>query len=172
MGFKVKVQPSAQASWFDCAYIAGFLDGDGYIRLVPRNRYKVGTTVGVRKVCHGLCVGLTNRDLPVLEWIQARFGGAINQKARYSHKHSPAFELKIVARAQVANFVQQIGPFVRIKRPQIDLAAAYLRLKPVKRILLEKRGKTWPLIGADPADIKVRDEIVEEFTRLNATGVH
>jgi hypothetical protein len=69
-------------------------------------------------------------------------------------------------------FVVTVGPFTRIKRPQIELAAAYLKLKPVKRIVLEKRGKSWPLIGADPADVKIRDEIVTRFTQLNATGVH
>ena len=155
--------PLNEAGW---GYLAGFLDGEGYITIRRANR-------GTRKnPAYRLVVGFTSTYLPVLEWIQSAFSaGCINPKTRYGQKHSPAFELTIHQKDIQKVLLAGIYPFSLIKSAQIELGLAFLALGKVRKEVFEKRGKSWPLIRGNPRDFAVREDFKARLTVLNKRGV-
>jgi hypothetical protein len=148
------------------AYIAGFLDGEGYITIRRANR---GTA---RNPSYRLVIGFTNTYLPVLEWIKSVVGaGCINTKPRKDkEKHSPAFELTIHQREVQRQLLTEVLKFAIIKRHQIALGLAFLDLGKVKKEVVEIRGKSWPKFLAIKGDVETREQFKTHLTLLNRRG--
>lgn len=147
----------------DAAYIAGFLDGEGYISIARANRY-------AGRIAYRLVVGFTNRDLAVLEWIQGFLGGTINAKSRSDPlKHALAFELKSTCHPKNKELLLRVQPFIKIKRRQVEVALAFLRLGRIQKSMVA-RGKAWPIFRADPVDVAKREACKGELSTLNQRG--
>src|SRR6267142_1372314 len=97
----------------DKSYLAGFLDGEGYITIRRSNRYTLKT------VSYRLVVGFTSTELSILQWIQSNYAGCINSKARKSEKHSVAWELTIHRLASLRAILSDVAPYLKIKRQQL-----------------------------------------------------
>ena len=147
------------------SYIAGFFDGEGNISILKRNQYLGGNG------SYGIILGFTNRDLPVLQWILQYYYGSLFEKKRYSIKHSKSFELRITQKKILKRLLLDIYPFVRIKRKQVELALAFLKLKRIKMEVSQLRGKRWALFTANKEDVKKREVFKENLTLLNQRGV-
>jgi hypothetical protein len=148
----------AQRQLMAIGYLAGFLDGEGYITIRRSNRYALKT------VSYRLVIGFTSTELSVLEWIQQQFGGCINPKARKSERHSPAFELTIHNRESCELLLREVLPALRIKDKQADLALRFLGLGAMKK------SGTWPRFQALPGEKEKRENLKSELTVLNRRG--
>lgn len=143
----------------DKAYVAGILDGEGYITIRRSNRYLKNT------VSYRLVVGFTNTDLSLLEWIQSLYGGCINQKSRASLvRHSIAWELTIHKKEDLSRILQDVKPYIKVKAKQLDLA---LRFSVLGKI---KKSGTWPVFKALPEELSIRESFKAELTELNRRG--
>lgn len=149
----------------DAAYLAGFLDGDGYITIRRSNCRKA------KNPAYRLVIGFTNTDLSVLTWIAKTVGaGCINPKSRSDEaRHAPAFELTIHQRDIQRNLLASILPFSKVKVRQIETAIAFLDLGRIKKSMVS-RGKTWPIFQADPADVLLREEFKTKLGGINKRG--
>jgi len=101
-----------------CAYLAGFLDGDGAIMacIEKHQEKKFGFRVRV-------FVKITQRDRINLEWIFAETGlGSIMTRKSYC-------EWLIRDQSQVRNFLDSILPYLRCKKKQALIAAKILSQK-------------------------------------------
>lgn len=103
------------------AYIAGIIDGEGSIiihRRVPRKG------LGQLKVV----VSNTNRDL--LEFLQFYFNGSIcSSKAHLKYPKNKPCHQWTVSCHQALPLLEMIFPYLRIKRPQAEIAIAYQKAK-------------------------------------------
>lgn len=159
-----------QAMAISPQYVAGFLDGEGNITILQRNRCSGGES-------YNLIIGLTNRDLRVLTAIQSVYGGSIFAKKRYSTQHSVAFELRLAKRSQVNQLLNDVIPYLICKRQQAELGLAFLAMGRVKREVVGRRkfhptkGGTVPLLRVVAGEQETRRAMKAELSKLNQRGV-
>lgn len=101
----------------DRAYLAAFLDGEGYISIGVRTS-KAGSAG------HYLVVAVTNTHEGVLRHLHSIWGGALTTPRRRSEKHLRAGDLKWVSR-QAAAVLAEIRPYLIIKGDRADIAMAF-----------------------------------------------
>lgn len=149
----------------DAAYIAGFLDGEGYISIRRSNRTKC------QNPAYRLVIGFTNTNRAILDWIKKiAGGGCINPKSRRKAQHSEAWELTIHTKDIQIMILAETYPYIRIKQRQAELAISFLALGKVRKTMTEVRGKTWPIFRAVPEDIAERERFKQELTEMNKRG--
>lgn len=102
----------------ELAYTAGFFDGEGTIMV--RDRIQKGC----RNPHHALVAKLCNTDRPILDWLQAEFGGTVSIHAHGTDlRHRlDAWSWTLGGRLQVVTFLRAIEPHLRVKRKQAQLA--------------------------------------------------
>lgn len=139
----------------DIAYAAGFIDGDGCIRL----KMKPCGTYDVR-------VQVTSTDWPIIVWLQLRWGGGQYRKVGSCRSDNPRWKpmhaWHIVGQPAV-DFLVAILPYLILKKPQATLAIeAWEQRKPTPRSLRH--------LGV-PLEIRTQREArVKEMTALNRKG--
>ena len=106
---------STTLSPIDKAYAAGFFDGEGSIS-IEKPRQRRGYT---------LMVGVGQRDVSPLLWLQSLWGGRIAPM-----RHNPKGAWKWVCSSAVAGiFLTDILPYLKNKRPVADLALSLQQTK-------------------------------------------
>ena len=116
----------------DDAYAAGFFDGDGYIALTGNSRW------GGR-----LQAGVVNNSEGVLVWLSTVYGGTVT---RHSDRAS---RWMVSSMEDVANFLENIRPFLKIKFEEAEVALQ------------------WPVLGTK-WNFTNREAIVAERRRIIA----
>lgn len=106
----------------DWAYAAGFVDGEGCIAItrsfVPRSgRYS-----------YGVCVVVSNRDKPVLEWMQRLWGGWVVTFGAGQGLARPSWNWRSPTGLSAKPFLSGLRPWLRIKGPQCDNALVMIEL--------------------------------------------
>ncbi len=96
----------------DLAYTAGIIDGEGWI-CIKRTPRAYQITVGV---------GNTNEWL--INWLQFSFGGGVYPRTGLADNQKPQWHWNLSTR-QAGNFLKLILPYLRIKRPQAELAIQF-----------------------------------------------
>lgn len=140
----------------DLAYLAGFLDGEGFIGLHARADPKRRTPG------HSVIVTITNTKKASLDLFVAYFGGQTRLKLRLRQnpKHRPVWTLTLQGHRAV-DAIRQLRPYIRLKSEQADLALAYARtLRNVGR-----RGHGVELVAH-------RLRLVGKVRQLNQRGVN
>lgn len=132
-----------ELSPIDAAYIAGFLDGEGSIMILPRAK-----SINVR-------VTATNCVRSVLDWlVEVTEVGAVVAKSSKNNNARQSYHYVCNAEAALT-LLQQVHSYLKIKREQADLAIdAHTRLSD-------------PGLKADPTWQK---EYVEKMKNLNQRG--
>jgi hypothetical protein len=111
-------------------YLAGLFDGEGTICIQrdvrpadkETGRYKGATyTVTIR-------VGMIEKD-PMTMFLETFKVGYLDCEKTY-HKFRPMWRYSIRRREHVISFLNQIKPFLRVKRPQAELALEYFNKFP------------------------------------------
>jgi hypothetical protein len=107
----------------DLAYIAGLTDGEGTIGITRVKERKRRVYSYYLKVS----IGMTNEYLP--KWLKLSFGGVLYYHVRGKYKNwKPTFDW-IITGDQAGDFVKAIYSYLRIKKPQADLAREFLTVK-------------------------------------------
>ena len=116
-------------------YITGLFDGEGYISInkVQKRAYRNSVAYGRKYTTYRLHVRLGSTNREVLEWLLDMVGGYI-----YDHNVDPSTGMPRGNRKEswtwhiggrvTRPFLELIQPFCKIKRPQVDLALAFLDL--------------------------------------------
>lgn len=96
-----------------CAYAAGFLDGEGAIMVVSRERKHV--------TGYELKVSVTQADRTPLEFLKVHFGGNINTAGR--RRIEGYIPLKwVVSNAAALSFLRDVLPFLILKKKEAEIA--------------------------------------------------
>jgi hypothetical protein len=99
-------------------YVAGFFDGEGCVNITVRGK--------ARQVA--LRVYFVNTELYVLEHLKLRYGGRIPPPRILKEGWKPFCSLVLVGH-QAAALLEDIAPFVIVKRPQVELALEFWRFQ-------------------------------------------
>jgi hypothetical protein len=134
-----------EPSW---RYIAGFFDGEGCICLSKGKKTALG-------------ISMINADIDILMDILAKTGGSIYARAvKKPSKHRVSYSLQINERIKKIQFLQNIFPYLRIKRIQAELALEFLKSRNERGVI---RGSHIPYN-------KREMEIIAIFRTLNRRG--
>lgn len=106
------VQPSATTE-LERAYTAGLVDGEGSIGLTPW------------RSSHLPIVTVTNTDVRVIEWLEARFSnGNRSTLTRNVLQHRPRLNWRLSGRRAYA-FLKELTPYLVLKGEQAELVFEY-----------------------------------------------
>lgn len=95
----------------NCAYIAGFLDGDGSLMLQLKKR-KDGNKTGIRFMAT-ICFYQDSRHDTPLRWIREQFGIGYLSK-----RNDGMSELRINGFKQIREILESLLPYIRFKKIQ------------------------------------------------------
>lgn len=107
----------------DKAYIAGILDGEGCITvyLYPSGSIKPQ-------------VMIANTNLPLLQWIQSFYGGAISKHTNYNENAKQCYRLQLFG-FRALPILRDSYKYLRIKKLQADMLLSvprFLKLEETK----------------------------------------
>ena len=97
----------------DYSYAAGIIDGEGHIQIT--NKYSV-------------CVKVAMTEEYVPLWLQMGFSGSIYFKKQQNKKWKRLTQWTITGNNAII-FLRLILPYLKIKRPQADLAIKFISTK-------------------------------------------
>ena len=145
----------------EVAYLAGLIDGEGTITMA-----KDRNNSGDRKLRFRVRLTITNTSVELVSWLVDRLEGFpqwSKVKAKNAKKHARSCRVSW-SEKPASTIVQQILPFLIVKRQQAELFLRYRRLQEF----------CWDNRKASRKSIKsvrfLRDWYFEEFRRLNARG--
>ena len=110
----------------DCAYAAGFVDGEGSIAVWRESRPKNNSGYRYRAA-----VEVSNTDVEIIQWFKENFGGHIcqtNRKNVVNKKHKPLYRW-ICKTSEVGEFLDKILPYLQVKQKQAEVVQQYLAWK-------------------------------------------
>lgn len=102
------------------AYLAGLIDGEGYISLLP------SVLKGRRYFNPVLKIGMTSRDL--IEWFHKSFGGQLEHREYENPNFNDAYTVTLTGKS-LKPFLQNILPFLRLKRRQAEICLEKIKVQ-------------------------------------------
>lgn len=135
-------------------YLAGIIDGEGYIGINKSKNYQGKPLFKLRVV-----VCNTNTDL--IKWLVDNFGGYITKKKTYSYKHKVSYNWKVNC-DKAGDVLSLVLPYLIIKKRQAELAILYRELQINQIKTCPGKSSSIPL--------SMRIEICDMFKHLNSHG--
>ena len=102
----------------ELAYIAGIVDGEGYIGISADHRKR-----NPGRPCWRLRVAVTNTSEWLVQYLKFSIGGGIIT-LKSDKRPRPCYQWS-VDRGRAAEFLKLILPYLRLKRPQAELAIKF-----------------------------------------------
>lgn len=132
----------------DLAYTAGIIDGEGSIQIhkYPRKKHK-------RRYVLSLLVRVKNTNQWLCNWLKFAFGGSVYLSSTPAGK--PIWEWSLETK-QAGEFLKLVLPYLRIKRPEAELALQFQARKT-------RRGR---------GGIPDKEATVEEAERILLQQMH
>lgn len=149
-------------------YVAGFFDGEGCVNLTVKGACK---QVSLR-------VMIVNTDPLILDLLRIQYGGR-TPAPRIHQDGWKGFRQLVLTDSKAINFLQEIAPFVIIKRPQIELALEFWRFQHLPRMQrcdlvrvgpAHRRGHCPNKIVRKPETIQKELEFKAKMHLLNKRG--
>ena len=142
------------------AYIAGVIDADGSITIAVTTPSRNGSTLRYSEK-----VSLAQVNPQAIDLLREHFGGGLSIQKRRGISRRPLYRWQIGCR-KAAKFLEQILPFLRIKRQQAEICLNLHKIKQRGRIantdLTAPRIRTRkPLVEAEMRSL------VKEIRALN-----
>jgi hypothetical protein len=143
-------------------YLAGFVDGEGYLGLsrIPRRN-------GSREYCLRLCV--YNSNLPALKEIQRTWGGTLSAPGRRHPSWKPAYAL-IWTNAAAARVIRKVEPFLISKSRQAHALLAFDERIQTQRKRLRSRDRAGRLLPMTKREARAREAVYLRLKWMNRRG--
>jgi hypothetical protein len=138
-------------------YIAGFIDGEGYLGII-RKTDKVRSTLGhYYKVC--IKIAQTNDSNEILYLLKERYGGNISKTRVHKGKNqSPSDMIEFTNSVRIRRILDDIQPYLIVKSKQAEVLRSYIDLP--------KQTKT----NRTQSDA-MREELYKQIKVLNRRGL-
>ena len=139
-------------------YLAGFIDGEGYLALgrIPR---RGSTEYPVRMVVY-------NTNLEVIEAIRSVWGGTVSCSKSRKPGWKDQYAL-IWTNAAAANLLEKVAPYLRIKAQQAATLLDFQSHIRAGRRSRDSRGRLLPMSSEEQNS---REAVYQYLKRLNARG--
>ncbi|KKN48919.1 hypothetical protein LCGC14_0648170 [marine sediment metagenome] len=137
------------------SYVAGLFDGDGTV-VISYNSEK--------RRYQQLVVSVSNTFVPVLGKLKSIYGGSIDSlgQPRRNLRAKFCYQWKLTGRQKQLCFLQDILPYVIIKRQRVELGLAFLQL-------VRSQGASKERL--DPLEVTQRHVVAEALRVLNKRGI-
>ena len=100
----------------DLAYVAGIVDGEGCIMLYL-NKSKKYTSYRIK-------VSVSNTQEWICQWLKLAFGGCVSCEYYKSPTRKPLWQWIVVSN-KALDFLKLIHPYLRLKKPQAEIAIKF-----------------------------------------------
>lgn len=140
----------------DLSYAAGLIDGEGTIGITE---LKPGA--GRKSPQHRIYVAVTMTEQAAILWLQLTFGGHLQSLKARDPRHKPTFRWSMASKT-AAEFCELIGPFLKVKRQQAEIAARFFR----ERMAGNFQGNT----GVPIDELAQRRQLMAKIRNLNQRG--
>lgn len=137
-------------------YVAGIVDGEGYVSVIHRPKRRRGEVQVV------VMVSMTFEQIPRM--LQAQFGGCLYVQSRVRRPNHKTQYCWAIRSKQAAAFVKQILPYLIVKKRQAEIVIE------LDNIMLNKY-KTPGRRGLPLELVERRVALAEEAKVLNSRGV-
>jgi len=121
----IKIKSGKQTITNDVAYIAGFFDGEGCVRIKKSNQG--GNSYYV-------WVAITNSNKEILDYVAEIFGGSVRRAEKRVNKWIYHF---LITSSEATDMLKTMLGFLREKKEQAELAIQFHemkeKLKPVEK---------------------------------------
>jgi hypothetical protein len=140
-------------------YLAGFIDGEGYLSLGKIPRRGRSTEFPLRAVVY-------NSNLEILTEIQRTWGGTVSNSGTRNPRWKPGYAL-IWTDAAASRLLAIVAPHLRVKsRQAAELLNFHEHVRKCRRVR-DRRGHLLPL---SESELKFREACHERLKLLNARG--
>lgn len=103
------------------AYIAGIIDGEGYLGIQKQTGKKYSD--GIK---YEACIKVGMTDQKLITWLQISFGGNIHHRIG-TGKNKDSFTWTLRGNRKIKPFLDKVYPYLRIKREQADVIRRYFK---------------------------------------------
>lgn len=138
------------------AYIAGIIDGEGYIGLLRVKKGNKSKWQSLREFKFVPCIKVVMTNKEIIEWLRNSFGGTIEIRTKNTAKNAKVSYGWTLRKAHTIKFLKLIYPYLMIKRKQAEVLFRFPRIKAGTIITDEVYQK--------------RIELYEEIKILNKRG--
>lgn len=115
----------------DLAYFAGIMDGEGSIVIHTQHHSKGKYSDRARMTSYVLTVGVANTNEWIIKQLQLAFGGYVGITSHGNDYRRTCYEWNVTS-VRAMNFLVAILPYLRIKKPQADVAIDFQKKKTAK----------------------------------------
>jgi len=121
-------------------YIAGFVDGEGYVSILKLRRKTARGGIWYQAVVK---ISQREKDSKVLEYIQDVYGGVISGRRIYTDNSLPSRTLDIKNKGGLQKMLEELLPYLIVKKKQAELLLKFFSYacirsrKPEKKYLID-----------------------------------
>jgi len=144
------------------AYAAGFIDGEGCIRISKRNPRNN------RSISYNLLMMIFQKDGQIMDWLIGNFGGLVYKRIKdeadqNTYGHGWVYEWRLSER-QAYELLKKLVPFLKYKKPQAELAIRFYERRIFEN--KNKRDNNKRFIRLTDEEINKREEIYQQMKSL------
>lgn len=150
------------------AYIAGFIDGEGYIGIITdKNRINFRRNDSYKTV---LKIANTNKD--IIQWFKNSFGGYLEHRTMKENQKD-AYCWTIEGK-NLQPFLDKVSPYLRIKKKQAEIIKDFRKTynegsyEYIQRIA--KNGGHLTSKTTKPEVLELREKLYQQIRELNKRG--
>lgn len=143
-------------------YIAGFVDGEGYIGLTFQRKKE--TSYQSASVHYHPYLIITNNNYEILNDIKNFVGSGHIYESPQSYKQKQSFQYKLTKMEPLESLLQVIHPHLRLKQEQCKLLLGFIDTRKNAKIITGRghRGAT---------SYTIEEEIYKTLLNLNKRGI-
>ena len=156
------------------AYVAGFIDGEGYISL------KIGHRKESKYTFYTPIVKIASVEESIISWLKDSFGGWYSKRiAKEETNHRDLYYWTLTGR-NLKPFLQAICPYLKIKKKQCELVLRKIKIqetmsdelpyREISQINTQRESKRLSNLAYRDEKRNEIKEIYEELRKLNKKG--
>lgn len=138
------------------AYLAGLLDGEGYVSILKSRKGNKATWNNARDYVYVPVIKIAMTDKDIIQWLYNSFGGTFETRKAYGNsRESYCWSSR---KKHTADFIALLYPYLRVKKAQAKILMDYRKCA----------GKVGQKISDDTW--AKRDAMYEQMRKLNKRG--
>ncbi len=146
------------------SYLAGLIDGEGYIGIMKHKRYDDLTKNHYREV-----IKIANTDKKLIEWLKNSFGGDMEErkwKNGENYKTAYCWSKKYTNTEEI---LRKIMPYLRVKKKQAEIVLEVIKTKKKWWQRLNRNRSNTPAYRKE--DWQKLEKLYWQIRKLNKKGI-
>ncbi len=147
----------------DWAWLAGFIDGEGYIGIV-RHRKRADSQQSDTWQYHPWVI-VTNTDISILDYLESVVSSQKRAPLGRTAGHKLGYQVKVSKFKEVTRLLTGVYPFLRMKKKQAELLMKFCELRNGVKIITGRGSRGSSSFGEN------EEKIYLQLRKLNKRGI-